>query len=88
MPEYSVPKGAKFGDIFVTTVDTVQASYIIDVLTTHNVPMLVAGNTGTGKTQMARDRLLNGINTEMVQAAKDPDYEKKLLATLAPKTKA
>jgi len=70
VPEYAVPKGAKFGDIFVTTVDTVQASYIIDVLTTHNVPMLVAGNTGTGKTQMARDRLLNGINTEMVQAAK------------------
>ena len=43
VPEYVVPKGAKFGDIFVTTVDTVQASYIIDTLITHNVPVLMAG---------------------------------------------
>ena len=34
VPEYQVPKGAKFGDIFVTTVDTIQASYITDVLVT------------------------------------------------------
>ena len=66
-PEYAVPKGAKFQEIFVTTVDTVQASYIVDTLVTHNVPVLLAGNTGTGKTILVRDRLLNGIDRDIYQ---------------------
>ena len=70
VPEYSVPKGAKFGDIFVTTIDSVQASYVVDTCITHGIPVLLAGNTGTGKSVLVRDRILNGINSEAAQAAK------------------
>ena len=63
-------KGAKFGDIFVTTIDSVQASYIVDTCITHNVPVLLAGNTGTGKSVLVRDRILNGINSDKAQEAK------------------
>ena len=54
VPAYAVPKGAKFNDIFVSTEDTIQVGYLADVLITHQVPMLVSGNTGTGKTILVR----------------------------------
>ena len=44
--------------------DTVQAGYPVDLLINHNVPILVSGNTGTGKTILVRDRMLNGIDKE------------------------
>lgn len=49
------------------TEDTVQAGYISDVLVTHNKPMLLCGNTGTGKTILLRDRLLHGLDHEIYQ---------------------
>ena len=62
VPTYSVPKGSKFQDIFVSTEDTVQAGYFVDTLVTHNVSVAVCGNTGTGKTILVRDRMLNGLD--------------------------
>ena len=53
-----VPKGAKFNDIFVSTFETVQTAYLADVLLKHNIPILVSGNTGTGKTIVVNDRIL------------------------------
>lgn len=66
---YAVPKGSRFSEIFVQTEDSVQAGYIIDVLVTHNVPVLMCGNTGTGKTILCRDRLLNGLVRQAPWAA-------------------
>ena len=67
VPPYAVPAKATFHDIFVSTEDTVQAGYLVDVLINHNVPMLVSGNTGTGKTILVRDRMLNGLDKEVFQ---------------------
>jgi dynein heavy chain len=67
VPAYTVPKGATFQDIFVSTEDTVQAGYLVDVLATHNVPVIVSGNTGTGKTILVRDRMLNSLDREIYQ---------------------
>ena len=83
VPEYAVPKGAKFQDIFVTTIDSVQASYVIDTLVTHNVPVLMAGNTGTGKTLLVRDRLLNGVN-----AGRDPPVYTSIFLNFSAQTSA
>ena len=55
---YTVPKGATFSDIFVTTEDGVQAGYLTTLLINHAVPLLVTGNTGTGKTTLVRAELL------------------------------
>ena len=53
-----VPKGARFHSIFVPTFETVQTAYLADVLLEHGVPILVPGNTGTGKTIVVNDRIL------------------------------
>ena len=58
VPAYKVPAGAKFTDINVQTADTVQYGYLFDSLVTHGVAILIGGNTGTGKTLLARNRLL------------------------------
>ena len=67
VPAYAVPKNAKFNDIFVSTEDTIQVGYLADVLITHQVPLLVTGNTGTGKTILVRSRMLGGIDKEVYQ---------------------
>jgi len=54
---YSVPKGARFHDINVPTIESVQVGYITDVLVKHSVPLLLTGNTGTGKTILLAQRL-------------------------------
>ena len=53
-----MPKAARFHEIFVRTTETVQAAYLADVLLKHNIPILVSGNTGTGKTIVLNDRIL------------------------------
>ena len=67
VPAYAVPKGAKFNDIFVSTEDTIQVGYLANVLITHQVPMLVSGNTGTGKTILVRSTMLNGMDKDVYQ---------------------
>jgi len=59
---YTVPPGSAFNEIFVQTIDTVQYGYIADILMTHGVPILMSGNTGTGKTILCRDRILKGLD--------------------------
>ena len=67
VPKYEVPAGSKFTDINVQTADTVQYGYVFDNLVQHGVPVLIAGNTGTGKTLLARNRLLM-LDTEVYQS--------------------
>jgi dynein heavy chain len=67
IPSYSVPREAQFHDIFVPTIDSVQVGYLIDTLLGHGVPLLLCGNTGTGKTVLLKDRLLHGLPNEKYQ---------------------
>lgn len=57
-PEYVVDPNMQYADIIVPTMDTVRASYIIELLLTNGKQVLCVGPTGTGKTLTVVDKLL------------------------------
>ena len=55
---------AKFNEIIVPTVDTCRYAYMIELLQTHNFPVLFVGPTGTGKSAYTAKKLANGMPEE------------------------
>ncbi|KAI8807084.1 dynein heavy chain and region D6 of dynein motor-domain-containing protein [Cladochytrium replicatum] len=60
----SIPSNADFNDIIIPTKDTTRYSYLLDVLLTHEVPTLLVGPTGTGKSKYITNKLLAGLSKE------------------------
>ncbi|XP_030754707.1 dynein heavy chain 6, axonemal-like [Sitophilus oryzae] len=60
MPEYSYDKKVPFFDILVPTLDTVRFGYIMERLLYVGHPVLVTGDTGVGKTAVAKN-VFNGL---------------------------
>ena len=54
------PKDAQFFKLIVPTLDTVRNGYIVNTVIRRGIPVLLSGNTGTGKTVLA-ERMLNGL---------------------------
>jgi dynein heavy chain, axonemal len=61
VPAASIPADAKFGDIFVPTVDSVRYTFLLDVVVQHHHPFLFVGPTGTGKTIFAQRYLHHAL---------------------------
>ena len=59
IPEYSVPRGAQFADILVPSVDTIRSAYMLKQLSLKQRHTLFVGETGTSKTAVVKDVLLN-----------------------------
>ena len=55
---------AKFNEIIVPTVDTCRYAYMLELLQTHNFPVLFVGPTGTGKSAYTAKKLANGMPEE------------------------
>jgi len=48
----------QFSDLIIPTVDTARQSYFLNVYLSHQVPLLFVGPTGTGKTAITSNYLL------------------------------
>jgi dynein heavy chain len=57
---------AEYNDIIIPTKDTARYNYLMDVMITHNIPMLMVGPTGTGKSKYIAGKLLNGLSSTYI----------------------
>ncbi|KAI8910835.1 dynein heavy chain and region D6 of dynein motor-domain-containing protein, partial [Gorgonomyces haynaldii] len=57
-----IPVEADFNDILIATKDTARYNYLTHMMVTHQIPMLLVGPTGTGKSKYISTLLLNGID--------------------------
>jgi len=48
----------QFSDLIIPTIDTARQSYFLNVYLSHEVPLLFVGPTGTGKTVITSNYLL------------------------------
>jgi dynein heavy chain len=60
-----IDPSAEFNDIIIPTKDTARYNYLMDVMITHNIPLLMVGPTGTGKSKYISGKLLNGMSKNM-----------------------
>ena len=58
------PKESQVQDIVVTTIDKIRYSYIQEYCINHNIPTLIVGPTGTGKSVYIQNVLLNTLPRE------------------------
>nr|WAW84833.1 axonemal dynein heavy chain reconstructed 1 [Halisarca dujardinii] len=54
----SIPAGAKVTDLIISTTETVRQLFFLDTYLKHEVPILLVGPTGTGKSAITNDFLL------------------------------
>ncbi|KAJ3313775.1 Dynein heavy chain 7, axonemal [Boothiomyces sp. JEL0838] len=52
---------ADFNDILISTKDTARYTYLMDIMIRNDVPLLLVGPTGTGKSKYISTKLLTGI---------------------------
>jgi dynein heavy chain len=64
IPPLNIPKECGFNDILIQTKDTMRYSHLMDLMISNDVPMLLVGPTGTGKSKYIGTKLLTGISTE------------------------
>ena len=58
------PATAKYNEIIVPTVDTCRYAFLLELLQTHNFPVLFVGPTGTGKSAYTAKKLANEMPGE------------------------
>nr|KAJ3422321.1 Dynein heavy chain 7, axonemal [Polyrhizophydium stewartii] len=56
-----LPADADFNDIIIPTKDTARYNYLMDLMIVHDIPLLLVGPTGTGKSKYIMSKLLNGV---------------------------
>ncbi|KAH9266776.1 hypothetical protein BASA84_000973, partial [Batrachochytrium salamandrivorans] len=61
MPVIHLPADADFNDIIIPTKDTARYNYLMDLMIVHDIPLLLVGPTGTGKSKYINNKLLNGV---------------------------
>ena len=61
VPEYVIPKGVGFADILVPTVDTIRTTFVMRQLLLKDFHVLVVGETGTSKTVVTQNTLINSM---------------------------
>eukprot|EP00668_Euglena_longa_P039207 GGOE01050460.1.p1 GENE.GGOE01050460.1~~GGOE01050460.1.p1 ORF type:complete len:2722 (-),score=1086.70 GGOE01050460.1:98-8140(-) len=69
VPAFKPADGAQFHEIIVPTTDTVRYSYLLKRTVLAGIPMLMVGETGTGKTILAKKVLFDELDKERFQAA-------------------
>ncbi|XP_055917464.1 dynein axonemal heavy chain 7 [Eupeodes corollae] len=63
-----IPRDMPVNQIIITTSETVRVAAILDLLIRHGKPLMLVGNTGTGKSCYAIDYLLKKADTEVYKA--------------------
>nr|XP_031542333.1 dynein heavy chain 1, axonemal isoform X7 [Vicugna pacos] len=63
---FTIMPDTSYCDIIVPTMDTMQMSYLLDMLLTNHKPVLCIGPTGTGKTLTISNKLLKKLPLEYV----------------------
>jgi dynein heavy chain len=58
---FKVETGLPFDEVIVPTVDSVRHSYVLDLLVSAGKNVLIAGETGTQKTVVVKEKLLRGL---------------------------
>ena len=53
----------KFHEIYIPTTDSIRHHFVVNQLVSHNLPCLVVGKTGTGKTIIIKKLLLNDLDS-------------------------
>ena len=66
VPTFSIPLGAQFQDIMVPTIDTIRYGYILETQLRNDYPVLFCGDTGTGKSVMVKQKLMQGMGDTFV----------------------
>lgn len=61
--EYKIPHNIGFHELFIPTADSIKFTYLSKTLITHECGLLLYGKTGTGKTLIIRNLLLNDIDS-------------------------
>lgn len=56
--------GTKISDIIVPTMDTARYKFLMDILISHNKPVMFVGPTGTGKSVYIKDKLMNELDRD------------------------
>ncbi|XP_046853911.1 dynein axonemal heavy chain 7-like isoform X3 [Xenia sp. Carnegie-2017] len=56
--------GTKISDIIVPTMDTARYKFLMDILISHNKPVIFVGPTGTGKSVYIKDKLMNELDRD------------------------
>ncbi|XP_068166194.1 dynein axonemal heavy chain 12-like [Antennarius striatus] len=51
-------------DVIVPTIDTVRYTYLMDHFISHDIPLLLVGPTGTGKSVYVKEKLMNKLDRD------------------------
>ncbi|XP_032896217.1 dynein heavy chain 3, axonemal isoform X1 [Amblyraja radiata] len=56
--EKEIPSGAKVSDLIIPTVETARQTFFLEVYISHKIPLLLLGPTGTGKSVLTNNFLM------------------------------
>ena len=65
LPDFVIPENAQYHEIIVPTADTERYNFLMRQCIHHNLPCLLVGDTGTGKTLMAKSLLSGKLDKEI-----------------------